>query len=423
MLFHAADDLAKADPPLRVEEMSSLQHVVGWTPCAQVSAGTTKSQYNVGVSTSERAKAPSCVQAGATLSAGKFVTGGLAFAQGRKESPKYFANDPYEVQIEHAGNLHVVLYDTDARIAWLLDGATVLLHLARTWLSSKYARNAVDNPVSVFKYGEGSSGYETSSQVLLRQENRDIPLFFAKSKERSIDDGQQSSEPTKGTVYTWENVVSDRWLLLEEICSHVKKTRDNPAGIAMRMPSTDRMEGHDFVDLVAAEGVIESRFVHLRSSEWLDMTRQCGALPILARNLGNLIVPAAPREPGPVRCARHMFVPTGHDLLVAHNRVLKELSRGTFSQGTFRLFDSDRWIRIDHGKACSCQSSRAKKCDCLVTLLMDFKDAEKTRKTVCELPESAELGASVFGRMPRLLTKKPPDGTTSSSSKRPRTAH
>lgn len=77
----------------------------------------------------------------ATLGGGKFITLNFGFSKGNKDTPVYMKRAGilgYSQSVYYASQeIHVVLHDTEDRRAWLLDGASALLHLALTKLDNE----------------------------------------------------------------------------------------------------------------------------------------------------------------------------------------------------------------------------------------------------------------------------------------------
>src|SRR5580700_10714662 len=72
----------------------------------------------------------------ASIALGNYITGGVSFARGNKDTPIYLRRGgPYEQEIHFASRIKVVLYDVGDRRGWLVDGASALLHLTRTQLA------------------------------------------------------------------------------------------------------------------------------------------------------------------------------------------------------------------------------------------------------------------------------------------------
>jgi hypothetical protein len=81
---------------------------------------------------------PGCALEKVSICAGKLITGGATFAEGNRDTPIYLSRrGPYLQEVHFARNMNVVFHDIKDRRGWLMDGASALLHIVRTQLSSR----------------------------------------------------------------------------------------------------------------------------------------------------------------------------------------------------------------------------------------------------------------------------------------------
>ncbi|USW51890.1 hypothetical protein Slin15195_G052090 [Septoria linicola] len=130
-----------------VDTLDDHRHFIGiWSDAVSSMAGSNDPNlYDVQLSQSKPAKQYTCSLSNVSISAGKFLNAGAAFALGNKDRSAaldWNATERYELQIRNVGELNIALYGSEShdRRAWLLDGASVVLHLARAWMSSESAR-------------------------------------------------------------------------------------------------------------------------------------------------------------------------------------------------------------------------------------------------------------------------------------------
>ena len=141
------------------------------------------------------------------------------------------------MQVTLVGKLKVVLYDTAAKVGWLLDGKSALLYLCRVWLGSEWAQNALtysQDPSEYFQPHDPLRG-QSSERALLNVKNRRICLFRneARSKEYTNDGRQEWTTKTvvKSTEWTFEDLVSDIYHSLDQIDQLMRKRRNDPARV------------------------------------------------------------------------------------------------------------------------------------------------------------------------------------------------
>jgi hypothetical protein len=72
-----------------------------------------------------------------TISVSKIVSGSVNAVRGNRDKPEYVKHSTYPIQIKHARDIYVVLYDVEAQRGWLVDGASALLHLVQTQVTQE----------------------------------------------------------------------------------------------------------------------------------------------------------------------------------------------------------------------------------------------------------------------------------------------
>ena len=123
---------------------------------------------------------------------------GAAFVKGNKDTPVPIANcKPYEMQIMAASEMNVVFYDTETQKGWLLDAATALLHVARVWLSSSYARFIPNDTIDKFVHSTVYDGRQSALATLVSDQNRRLKLFSAKTWTTETVQDSTTSGPVK----------------------------------------------------------------------------------------------------------------------------------------------------------------------------------------------------------------------------------
>ena len=76
---------------------------------------------------------PGCVLEKVSISGGKFISAGMTAAVGKKDKGVFIKpRENYLYQLKWIANEYILLFDVNDRRAWLVDGASALLHLIRS---------------------------------------------------------------------------------------------------------------------------------------------------------------------------------------------------------------------------------------------------------------------------------------------------
>jgi hypothetical protein len=212
--------------------------------------------------------------------------------------------------------MSVVFHDVRERRAWLTDGASALLLLARTALSSTYSRGAGNKSQATLNLFEqavaGLPADSTAADILLCSDVRSIPLY-----------GDQGNPED---LWTFQSLVLEQWNLLEEIRSRqVLISASYSNGMPMYLPSSLRIEGFQFVDMISCKGPLYPKYAELPlRTKWPELPSKINAVTIFGNSFGQLFQTL---ECG---CKTRLTVPSGCDVLVAQNRLLNPelLGRG-----------------------------------------------------------------------------------------------
>lgn len=179
--------LPRCGQPLELDALTieTARHFVGWTPHADVLLGAENASYDGIADSASAFVTPGVGLASVNLSGGKFITAGLTFVRGQKDTPVYLTGtEPYELQVSAARSMQVALYDTYSRQGWLVDGASALLHISRAWLS-RHAFIADANALKGFEHANVTDGLDAGMHALMSRQNRELRLF---SSRETIDE-------------------------------------------------------------------------------------------------------------------------------------------------------------------------------------------------------------------------------------------
>lgn len=278
----------------------------------------------------------------------------------------------------------VVLYDVDDRRAWLVDGATALLHLVRA--SLKHDENDAFNSLCLFSSAfleeslRPGTGKSASIDFLTNKHNMSLPLYENPDdcrRELTVDgSGNRSSVfSATQTHYTLGQRIEGICNTLEQIVAHQTDVSTED-GIGFRVKATLRrqLEGFDFMDVATDEDPIWPRVTSLRATGrgWVDFTRAIHAVTLFASGLGDLIRPTTQSNDGCRRCLLDSRVPKGKDFLAVCVPEIQEILQKRGSKGSvpWRLVDDIYWHVPDKTfEACSCSGTLVAKHDRVQVLL------------------------------------------------------
>lgn len=315
-----------------------------------------------------------------------------------------------------AGDMNVVFYDTSSRQAWLVDGASALLHMSRAWLSSRHARYAPPDVVDQFLHSEDLNGRESALQSLIRRENRKLRLFAQSEIKVETSRDPKTGEPSqaKKTVETWwcfQDLVELKWHILEQIHDHLVNLRTSPTS-DLRLPfGKQHIEGFEFVDVLSGKSPIRPKSAELKSSsgDWLEFTTNANAINIFGSDFGDLVMPSANVDNRNQSCGRYAPSPPDLDYLTAPVSVLRQISEAySKSKGEcVRLGSSTYWTDPTSSfESCSCLHA-----SCAVNVVRFHSSPARLRKgkeSLCRKNIFAQYprGAVIFGYQPNHLLKR-----------------
>ena len=400
---------------------------VSGVPCcsicpANASSGTKQATYDVNRSASELSKAGIGALSNVSISGGKVLTFGASFVRGNKDTPVPIANcRPYEMQLIAASEMNTLFYDTYAQKAWLVDGATALLHVSRAWLSSSYARFIPKETTDQFTHSSACDGRQSALDALILPKNRQLKLFSEKKwiTETFHDpstNGSTKIDKCKETWWCWEDLVQLKWNVFEQIHDHVVRLKTSP-DTQLQVPFISKvLEGFDIIDILSDNTQIRPRMIDLKSSSggWLDIAMQNEAINIFGSGFGDLIAPEISTiSKDQSSCGRHSAVPEGLDYLAAPLYVLKDIAfrHRTRKDGSVSLGPSSYWIdpetTLGH---CPCaMKNNKRKCMASLSQLQSLPVSfckKRQQDAKIDIFASHPLGAVIFGDKPNWITKK-----------------
>lgn len=335
-----------------------------------------------------------------------------------KDVPIYLTRGgPYFQEIYFAGNINVVLYDTRDRCAWLVDGASALLHLTRSQLSSSPYRLSNLFKLEDFHHANPKNGCFAAQKALTDPRNMEIPIFedfeilseittsTGDAENSHLLDGKENFKRIK-RKWCFQDLVRQTFHVLELIHDNQVKALTSPI-IPIRGTGREKLEGFGFMDIVSGQNDLIPRVATIKRSGrgWVDFTRSIHAITLLGRGFGELIKPAADSNE---LCRSWKQVPKGRDYLVARVSMLKdictryrdrdakplELAKGIYWHKADKLFES-----------CTCRNDRGQSCN-RIQVLLPQSIGHKGHVDPFDEPK----GAVIFGRSRRFCRSLPSSG-------------
>ncbi|KAG9230363.1 hypothetical protein BJ875DRAFT_158352 [Amylocarpus encephaloides] len=365
------------------------RNFLGWTSSTDIYTGTENVKYEkIDWAGSSFASAGLAFEK-CSVVAGNFINGGASFMKGNQDIPIHLSHTraPYFLKIHHAGNINVVLYDVKDRRGWMVDGASALLHLTRTQLSSSPYSESQSLRLEDFQHANPSDGSSAAKVALLNPKNRSLLL---------------SDE------WTYQDLVESTFHILEQIQDNQVRMMSSSA-INLRFSPRDKLLGFGFKDIVKGQNILYPRVATLKASGrgWVDLTRSINAITLIGKGFGELIRPAVDSNK---LCRYWSHVPTGRDYLVTCISTLKAIAcqHGDCESDPLELADGIYWHKPDKlFHSCDCKRGGSKSgCERVQVLLHPVSVGPKKH------PEPFEYirGAVIFGRSRRFRWMYPNKG-------------
>ena len=307
------------------------------------------------------------------ISAGYMVTGTAGFRLGNKEKPVHLAGDGYLRKMEHISCNYIVFWDEGDKRAWLVNGASAMLHILRASLESskrKFQSAWLLDP-SALGDAPDMSRSDYALQVLTNQENRNLQLYIDKTEvyeeetEHGTEHGQAKSSVLKRQTrhYLLEDQVNNIFTTLEQLMDYQVDARQRD-GLQINPRPRRQLEGWDFRDVVKGGGRPPTRVATLQAigKGWVDFIGTINAVTLFGRGFGELIQPK-PANTASMPCARWSLLPTGKDYLAACMSDIREImaENGDPSSNPRRLCDDVIWyMKKATFDPCPCIASKTR---------------------------------------------------------------
>jgi len=262
--------------------------------------------------------------------------------------------------ITFAGGINVVLYDTEMEMAWVLDGASALLHLARTSLAAEPHVSTRLFELEDFTHANPKpSRGNAAIFALMNVRNQELQIDEESSThiERKTIDGITKEERIQKIVsWNFKDLVIQTWHSLEQMIDHQMKILKSP-DVDIRLPGRDLLEGFGFMDIVEGNFPIRPQQLALKKSgkAWLNFTKTIGALVLFGTGFGNLVEPLNTTT----MCKRWREVPTREEYLVICLSTLNKIFTrySVINSEPILLAGGIYWSGQNIYKPCNCQLS------------------------------------------------------------------
>lgn len=254
-------------------------------------------------------------------------------AIGKKDKPSHSEFGEYLHKILSITKKYAVFYDVSTRRAWLVDGASALLHLVRASLFLSSSEDPMQEFVFRTELLEQHTGHEGG---------RAFAISVLRS-EKILNQRLHRNMPE-----TFQDRVDAIYHLLEQAYAYQTRTKlHKGAGIAPGRQARRLMEGFDFMDLAANEDHFNARTMSAFDGppRWHRLTGAINAITLFGRGFGNLL---KPKEMVPV-CSSWTTVPSGKDYLAARVEDILIIMRkkGNSLGSPWRVIDNVYWHMPD----------------------------------------------------------------------------
>lgn len=406
-----------------LREFESRRHIVGWwsdvreytgkaNPCSIVWEHTNSSPQgrptaNYAIKSSNLPPPPASVGIKTIyIEGGASAVGGAMILLGVKDKPVHMSRGSrFTDLLAWVAEQAIVLYDSGDRRAWLVDGASALLHLVRA--SMERDRNS---PAYRSKWRfNGNLQGDSAIEVLTDLENLDVRLF--------VDYRKPTERGDMEDVYCY---FRDR---VEDILRNLDTLIDYQVQAAARDGYWFHESGHiikktivgfDFWDVAKPAPSIPRRYHCLNTwgYGWVDYIRTIGATVIFGNELGELI-----RTETAAPCTDWASVCMGRDLMCTSIRTLKMIhaTMGT-CLGPGELTSDMFWSsRLPLFSKCACLSLHPGSVPSHVDPVQLLLPKKKIWKFRLDVPASCvkvtladlqDMGAVVFGHTPYHKTQR-----------------
>ncbi|KAM0214176.1 hypothetical protein ACHAQI_003800 [Fusarium lateritium] len=270
------------------------------------------------------------------IEGGATVIGGFMMDINKKDQPFWLQREKdYPDLLNWVKLRPIVFYDVEERRAWLVDGASALLHLVRISLHLD-----TTDPESAYDWVYDSSklkdkwpdvgGRQAAVNTLKNWDNRALGLHIIGKRPDAngvlVPEYSTFEDRVKKILHSIEILIDQQEKAASQDGFRISQTWD---------PRRDII-GFEVMDLIGPSGPIYPRVQRINSwgHGWTDLVPSIGLTTIFGRGFGDLI---RADEPGEL-CPNWRFVPSGKDFLVA-------------SVSTIQMLYEKRLLKLEPGRS------------------------------------------------------------------------
>ncbi|KAF9773417.1 hypothetical protein IL306_008789 [Fusarium sp. DS 682] len=275
---------------MSLHHVEGKRHVIGWCAKATDFCGHVSANHEIKPAGLPRAPASTIIDK-LYIEGGSPVTASVMININRKEQPFWLQREKdYPSLLNWVKLQPVVFYDVEERRAWLVDGASALLHLVRISLhrdindpESPY--DWVYDPSKLKDHWPGVGSRQAAVQTLKNWENRALGVYIV---DKHLD--------ANGTPITRYSTFEER---VKNILHSIEKLVDRQAQVASQdgikisqtLDPRHDIVGFDIMDMIDPSVPIYPRIQHLNSwgNGWIDLVPTIGITAIFGRRFGDLI--------------------------------------------------------------------------------------------------------------------------------------
>ncbi|KAI9662246.1 MAG: hypothetical protein M1821_008412 [Bathelium mastoideum] len=295
-----------ATQTLEMMKLATSRHILGWCEKVSCDAGKRNANYNISWSKLCRPRNSFAFDK-VSITAGKYINVGTSMSIGIKDKPEHVSfDDDYLSTLDMISERHFVLYDNIDRRVWLLDGASVLLHLLRAFIKHSQTNSRLKDffileDGELVEANESQEGGEAAFYVLANEYNQSLPLWpktAAPTEEKTMKLGSEERPEETIKYQKAYFCLKDRVLqicrILQQILAHQDDvyTRD---GVGARIKLTPRrqLEGFDFMDVATNQGTLWPKVdcIQAWGEGWVDLTRKLHCVALFGTGFGQLMKP------------------------------------------------------------------------------------------------------------------------------------
>ncbi|CAJ0554667.1 Ff.00g131800.m01.CDS01 [Fusarium sp. VM40] len=298
------------------------RHIVGWCTKATDWCGSPSTNHNIRPAGLPRSPASLKIDK-LYIEGGATVTGGFMMDINKKEQPFWLQREKdYPDLLNWVKLRPIVFYDVEERRAWLVDGASALLHLVRISLhqdtnDTESAYDWVYDSGRLKDNWPGVGGRQAAVNTLKNWDNRALGLHIIGKRPGTngvlVPEYSTFEDRVKKILHSIEILIDQQEKAASQDGFKISQTWD---------PRRDII-GFEIMDVIGPSGPIYSRVQRINSwgRGWTDLAPSIGLTTIFGRGFGNLIQADEPSE----LCPNWRLVPSGKDFLVASVSTIKML--------------------------------------------------------------------------------------------------